>query len=70
MERYFILLIAVTLAGVITHKKNAEEANFNGVQQLIKNWRRYAIKMPGSTNPRIVFNILRNLPLGEPYFTQ
>jgi hypothetical protein len=121
MERYFILVIAVTLAGVITQKKDAEEANFHGVQQrnskiiaavtpsgsstdhsyppvtlykfktsgevlpgkkiqasiskesiqqMIKNWRRHANKMPGSTNPRILFNRLRTLPLDEPYFIQ
>jgi len=33
MERYFILVIAVTLAGVIAQTKNAQEANFKRLRQ-------------------------------------
>jgi hypothetical protein len=40
------------------------------VQKIIKNWPRRANKMAGSTNPRILFNVLRSLPVGEPYFIQ
>ena len=34
------------------------------------NWRRAANKMTSSTNPRVLFNILHTLPMGEPYFIQ
>ena len=33
MERYFILMIAVTLAGVTVWKKNAPGANFKNIRQ-------------------------------------
>ena len=121
MERYFLLIIVVTLVGVTT-QKNGQEANFrstllkergaialittcekiadytgiltpyskfktpagvvneekiyestaykNNVQKSIKNWRRQVNKLPASTNPRILYNILRSLPMGEPYFIQ
>ncbi len=120
MERYVILMIAVTIAGVITQQKNAGGVNFDGpprkdgkiiaaiatcenctdhshifasysqfkvstgvlpekeicqttickksVQKIIKNWRRDLNKMSGSTDPGILFNNLRPLPVGEPYF--
>lgn len=42
----------------------------NSVQRIIKNSRRPANKLSGSTNPRSLFNILRSLPMGEPYYIQ
>jgi hypothetical protein len=42
----------------------------NSEQKMIKSRRRRVNEMPGSTNPRILYNILRSLPMGEPYFIQ
>ena len=119
MERYFILMIIVTLAGVTVQKKNRQEttswstlleerkmiaaipcensvnytnvlttyskfktssdvvneekiyeivANKNRIQKIT--WNKRVNKMSCSANPRVLFNILRSLPIGEPYFIQ
>ena len=121
MERYFILMIIVTLVGVTVRKENRQETNFlntrmkekkmigsipgensvsytnflttysklktssdvvneekiyeivdskNSIQKIIKSWSRQVNKMSRSENPRILFNILSSLPMGEPYFIQ
>jgi hypothetical protein len=121
MERYFILMIIVTLIGVTVRKENRQEANFlntrmeekkmiaaipgensvnytnvlttyskfktssdvvneekiyeivankNRIQKITKSWSRRANKVSCSANPRVLFNILRSLPMGEPYFLQ
>ena len=121
MERYFILMIIVTLAGVTVQKKNIQEtiywstlqeerkmiaaipcensvnytnvlttyskfktssdvvneekiyeivAHKNRIQKITKSWNRRVNKMSCSANPRVLFNILRFLPIGEPYFIQ
>jgi hypothetical protein len=119
MERYFILMIAVTLVGVTVRKNRRETdscsirqeerkmipipcenglnytnvlttyiklktssdvvieaksyeivANKNSIQKIIKSWTRRVNKMSRSTNPRVLFNILSTLPMGEPCFIQ
>ena len=121
MERYVILMIIVTLAGVAVQKKNRQEttswstlqeggkmiaaipsensvnytnvlttyskfktssdvaneekiyeivASKNRIQKITKSWNRRANKMSCSANPRVLFNILCSLPMGEPYFIQ
>ncbi len=121
MERYLILMIIVTLAGVSVQKKNRLEttswstlqeerkmiaaipcenslnytnllttyskfktssdvvneekiyeivANKNSIQKITKSWNRQLNKVSCSANPRVLFNILRSLPMGEPYFIQ
>lgn len=118
MERYFLLIIVVTLVGVTTQKKNGQEASFrsnllketvviaaiatwesnagytdilrryakfktsardvnkekiheataskNNIRKTIKNWRRQVNSVPGSTDPRTLFTILRSPPMSEP----
>ena len=121
MERYFILMIIVTLGGTTVQKKNRQEtiswstlqeerkmiaaipcensvnytnvpttfskfktssdvvneekiyeivANKNSIQKITKSRSRRVNKMSSSANPRASFNILRSLPMGEPYFIQ
>ena len=58
-------------AGVIHEKKTYEDLVYrNSIRKMIKNWHSHQDKMSGSTNPRILYNILRTLPMGEPYFIE
>lgn len=42
----------------------------NSTPKIAKNWRGRVNKATCSANPRILFNILRSLPMGESYFIQ
>jgi hypothetical protein len=42
----------------------------NRIQKNVKNWPAKVNKLTHSTNPRVLFNILRSLPMGEPYFIE
>ena len=44
--------------------------NNNSTPKIAKNSRRRGNKATCSANPRILFNVLRSLPMGEPYFIQ
>jgi hypothetical protein len=60
-----------TSSDVVNKEKIYEiVANRNSIQKITKSWSRRVNKMSCSANPRVVFNILRSLPMGEPYFIQ
>jgi hypothetical protein len=60
-----------TSSDVVNEEKIPEMvANKNSIPKNVKSWRGRLYKMPGSTNPRTLYNILRPLPMGEPYFIQ
>jgi|SRR6185295_3994587 len=60
-----------TLPGVGTEQRIYDIiVNNNSIPKIAKNWRRREHKATCSANPRILFNILRSLPMGEPYFIQ
>jgi hypothetical protein len=56
----------------VVNEENIYEivANKNRIQKITKSWNRQVNKMSCSANPRVLFNILRSLPMGEPYFIQ
>ncbi len=59
------------LSKVVNEEKSYKLiANTNSIQKIIKNWSGRVNKMSCSANPRLLFNILRPLPIAEPYFTQ
>jgi hypothetical protein len=120
MERYFLLIIVVTLVGVTIQKKNGREANFrsnllketvviaaitprecnagytdilkrytkfktsarvvnkekiqeataskNNIRKTTKTWRTQVNSVPGSTDPRTLFAILRSPPMNGTLF--